>query len=324
MPAAPPPSASRRYATHTRRPPHAPDADPRCPLPLLPTEHPLFAEILARPTDPGPRLVLADALIERGEPYGEYLHLANGGSRAMAVRSREKVLREGVTRAFLGPLDAMLLTRDRTWRAGLLHSAGIKPVPADVLEACADDPLWGTLVELRVAGALQDTGPMLGWVTDRAPWRWLEAVSVAGPAHARGLFRGPDLPITRLHGAFLTPDDLATLADTRIFPQLRELTSEVVPLTPAHADARVRTAHTRGYDVLGFGLHPASFAHLVGLAQGSAVTTLRFEDASWRLEADPRTWTWRATPRAKDAAASTVHGLLRRLDKRFHQGVTFP
>ena len=38
-------------------------------------EEPLFAEVLANPDDDGPRLVLADRLIEAGDPRGEFIQL---------------------------------------------------------------------------------------------------------------------------------------------------------------------------------------------------------------------------------------------------------
>lgn len=285
-------------------------------MPLLDAERPLFERVLAAPDDPVPRRILADALVERGEPYGELLHLASGGA-SQAARSRGRDLRERAAVAFLGPI-AETTGRERAWRHGLLHGVLLKPNAPDALAACADDPLWGTVHTARISGAMDARiDALFTWTTERAPWRWLARVEIAGPGHYQRLRRTPDFGVRALRGAFMTPDHLADLGDTRVFPLLTEVIADVVPLTPAHAEARLAALHRRKLQVVGFGLHPATFATLVRAAAHSAADTVRFEDDTWRLEVRPRDWSWTATPRSRDAARSTVHGLMRRLDRAF-------
>jgi uncharacterized protein (TIGR02996 family) len=52
------------------------------------TKEPLFAEVLARPDDEAPRLVLADRLIEAGDPRGEFIQLQCAAARRPTLRPR--------------------------------------------------------------------------------------------------------------------------------------------------------------------------------------------------------------------------------------------
>ncbi len=65
-----------------------------------PTTRALFAEVYARPDDDAPRLVLADHLLELGDPRGEFLalQLAKGKPTPSARRKRRRSSRSTASR----------------------------------------------------------------------------------------------------------------------------------------------------------------------------------------------------------------------------------
>lgn len=292
-------------------------------MPLLASELPLFAEVLDHPDDPAPRLVLADAMLDRGEPYGEYLLLSNGSPRFRVVRSREKVLREGAARTFLGPIDAVCSSRQRTWRHGLLSAVMVKREDPAALAASQTDPLWGTVSELTFTNQMDDDwADLLRWAVGPVPWRWLRTVHVGGAHQLEHLLRA-NFPSPIAHVAFFTPDDAARLGDPAVWPVLRELHVKLLVLTQDRADERLRPVHRRAWDRLGYGLHPMTFARFVQAADGTRARALRFSDRDWQLDVDPSSWAWIATALRDPAERSVVHGLMRRLDPRFRGSLSF-
>jgi uncharacterized protein (TIGR02996 family) len=75
-----------------------PRKKPAAPAPSV--DAPLLADVLARPQDDGPRLVLADWLAEQGDPRGELISLQIAlatplaGARGHVIRHRGKEVSE--------------------------------------------------------------------------------------------------------------------------------------------------------------------------------------------------------------------------------------
>lgn len=113
----------------------------------------LYAEVYANPNDDAPRAVLADALLERNDPRGEFitLQLARGREGEPSVRELELLKKHG--RQWLGPLATVLsfgkgysgteLTRGFVSKADFIFKIEKK------LPLVAADPSWATVEELK-------------------------------------------------------------------------------------------------------------------------------------------------------------------------------
>lgn len=84
-----------------------------------PSLQPLVRELLARPHDPAPFLVYADALIERGDPHGELIMLQHQAAVAEA-----QALIERNVEALLGPLVELdPASFELSWQRGYVRAA---------------------------------------------------------------------------------------------------------------------------------------------------------------------------------------------------------
>ncbi len=99
----------------------------------------LLAEVLAAPHDDGPREVLADFLLERQEPRGEFITLqlaaARGTGTAKGLQRIGSLLRRHEAE-WLGPLTLVLSGRE--FRRGFLDSAAVS------INGAADDHVWAS------------------------------------------------------------------------------------------------------------------------------------------------------------------------------------
>jgi uncharacterized protein (TIGR02996 family) len=114
------------------------------------TAETLLADIRANPDDDAPRLVLADLLLERGDPRGELIAMQlDRGKRPPSKREQELLAKHG--KEWLGILAPVLgWRRTRTeFRRGFLAVADIiKSVDRKLMPLC-EDPMWATVEELR-------------------------------------------------------------------------------------------------------------------------------------------------------------------------------
>jgi len=114
------------------------------------TAETLLADIHANPDDDAPRLVLADLLLERGDPRGELIAMQLvRGKRPPSKQEQELLAKHG--KAWLGILAPVLgWRRTRTeFRRGFLAVADIiKSVDRKLIPLYAD-PMWATVEELR-------------------------------------------------------------------------------------------------------------------------------------------------------------------------------
>ncbi|MGZ3474474.1 MAG: TIGR02996 domain-containing protein [Polyangiales bacterium] len=111
----------------------------------------LFAEVYAHPLDDGPRMVLADALQERGDPRGEFIALQCQPEKTAESARREATLLRKHGAAWIGELEPAIRKQGRekvgrpVFRRGFLSAA---TVFVSAHEPVAASPAWATLEEL--------------------------------------------------------------------------------------------------------------------------------------------------------------------------------
>jgi uncharacterized protein (TIGR02996 family) len=113
-----------------------PEDKPRAPVrEKAGTRDDLLAAVYANPDDDAPRLVLADHLIERGDPYGEVIaKQVRSGAAARDRRGKE----------WIGEL-ARFVRADFELRRGFLSSAALKLASRDAAGWARDLPGWATV-----------------------------------------------------------------------------------------------------------------------------------------------------------------------------------
>lgn len=111
---------------------------------------PDFTAVFENPSDDAPRSVLADALLEVGDPRGEFLQLQLMPRRAPADEKKMKALLKAHGKQWLAPFGAMLGV-DVTWRRGFPAEGFVKfrnQTDADRFGALAE---WATFERLEWA-----------------------------------------------------------------------------------------------------------------------------------------------------------------------------
>jgi len=114
--------------------------------------------VYAHPDDDAPRLVLADHLLELGDPRGQFLALQLAKGKATpAARRKEKALLEKHRADWLGPLAEVVNPYHHVFRRGFLAEAmvdfGGRTLPP------ADE--WATVERLRLRGDRTVEAPTL-------------------------------------------------------------------------------------------------------------------------------------------------------------------
>jgi uncharacterized protein (TIGR02996 family) len=118
----------------------------------------LMAEVLAHPDDDGPREVLADVLLEREEPRGEFIVLQLREARGLVSKPEHKriaALLRGHERTWLGG-DLAAVTKHRVWRRGFLDEAELQRNAAaeqSTWVRAAKSPMLGTMRKLAKGAA---------------------------------------------------------------------------------------------------------------------------------------------------------------------------
>lgn len=209
----------------------------------------LFAAVYAAPFDDGPRAVLADHLLEQGDPRGEFITLQLAklrGPLSHASTRREKQLLDQYELPWLGPLGHCILPTTTTWERGFLVAA-----QARLHGETVGDPRWATVQRLTLlapdhARPLELTGgtmTSLLELTDATP-ACLDVLHKARPTRQRPLkgfdARGPQRPPLEHLGVRFTRtvrgvskkhiDALLKLAE---LPHLRSLQLQLTPFWTA-------------------------------------------------------------------------------------------
>ncbi|MBL8939939.1 MAG: hypothetical protein JNM69_35620, partial [Archangium sp.] len=109
--------------------------------------------------------VYADALLEVGDPRGEFMTLqfkrARGEPLTPAETKQEAALQKKHVKAWLGPLYDVLYTTHLEFRRGFLYAAQIRPV-GKAIPAARNHPAWSTVRELNMStGGTNERGASL-------------------------------------------------------------------------------------------------------------------------------------------------------------------
>lgn len=125
----------------------------------------LLAAVYERPDDDGVREVYADALLEVGDPRGEFMTLqfkrARGEVLTPAEVKQEAALQKKHVKEWLGPLYDVLHTTHLEFRRGFLYAAQIRPV-GKAIPAARNHPAWSTVRELNMStGGTNERGASL-------------------------------------------------------------------------------------------------------------------------------------------------------------------
>jgi uncharacterized protein (TIGR02996 family) len=103
--------------------------------------------VFANPDDDAPRLVLADALLEAGDPRGELIALQCRETLDKEQRAREKELIASHGKTWLGPLAPILRASFRFER-GFLAACEVNGLKAEIIAELVGHPTWATVREL--------------------------------------------------------------------------------------------------------------------------------------------------------------------------------
>jgi hypothetical protein len=181
----------------------------------------LCHEALRCPTNDAVRFVLADALLEAGDPRGELLSLQLGG----AAHDDPRVLRliKAHRRSWIGPdLDTTLTSV--VFRRGFLDEAQLRAnrvAPPEVWEAAARDERLGTVRSLRRGRGTVDH--YLGFLQSECA-RDLREIDIPHPRIVEALAASPPRPFAAL--AFTSPPRrpmLARIAEVPTFDGVNQL-----------------------------------------------------------------------------------------------------
>jgi uncharacterized protein (TIGR02996 family) len=105
----------------------------------------LFRAVYEHPSDDGARQVLADVLIEAGDPRGEFIALQMASRRTRKAELKLERLLERHREQFLGPLARVVTSRGQVWEKGFLTACR-----ATLDGSLFDEPSWATVRALEV------------------------------------------------------------------------------------------------------------------------------------------------------------------------------
>jgi uncharacterized protein (TIGR02996 family) len=175
----------------------------------------LLAAVLEDPSDDEARLILADALLERGHPRGELIMLQmqeHNGTLDAAQRKRIKQLLKEHHDELLGPLAKVVLKKEIVFERGFLSSCIVKDSDHHARQV-AGHPLWATVEHIEGPHAIFGDPVM----------RALRSVISYGEGQEYILRREQPWPIERLTCDLADLADARLLCECRALPSLREL-----------------------------------------------------------------------------------------------------
>ena len=124
----------------------------------------LFAQVVAQPGSNGPRAVLSDWLIERGDPFGEFIALQLKGSRSKRVTE----LRRKHEADWLGPIHEIADGQSIRFKDGFLSSFIVDSSPSEPhfeggLDRALGHPALSLVTSLTLFGVHAQ-----GWVSSES------------------------------------------------------------------------------------------------------------------------------------------------------------
>ncbi|MEZ4316581.1 MAG: hypothetical protein R3F61_03735 [Myxococcota bacterium] len=138
-------------------------------------EHLLLARVLQGfdlPEGQAAREVLRDRLLERGDPWGQWM--ATGSPR-------QQDLQRTVERSVYGGIHRVLTRKDRRWTGGFLTGGRLRTKHLDDLEAVREDPLWLPFDTLTLAPNQGDRIGEVARFVAHTPWPRLRALALDDP-----------------------------------------------------------------------------------------------------------------------------------------------
>jgi uncharacterized protein (TIGR02996 family) len=119
----------------------------------------LWQAVFDAPDDLSQRAILADALADLGDAYGEFVQLQLGpSSRTTDRRIRALLKAHGTTWA--GPLDRVLLKGGRVWNQGFLTGGRLRVRAMEDAERAGADPRWQLFERLGIPNPLFFSDPL--------------------------------------------------------------------------------------------------------------------------------------------------------------------
>ncbi|MBT3222961.1 MAG: TIGR02996 domain-containing protein, partial [Proteobacteria bacterium] len=110
----------------------------------------LWTAVYANPDDWGLRLVLADQLIERGNPRGEFVALQCAEELNKEQKRRQNALLKAHRKQFLGPLAEMVLADKLKFKGGFPHAVAVRAKTRANFKAASGAIEWATVQDLDV------------------------------------------------------------------------------------------------------------------------------------------------------------------------------
>lgn len=115
----------------------------------------IVQRVFDAPADDDLRRVVADELLEHGDPWGEFIQLGfliDAGRATKEQRQAADALLKKNAATFVGPISKISKTDSRTLEKGFLKRvlANATMVPRSAWEAAATTPYWSTVTRLEV------------------------------------------------------------------------------------------------------------------------------------------------------------------------------
>ncbi len=278
------------------------------PAPVAPKPDPLRA-VYAAPGDDARRQVLADVLLEQGDPRGEFISL----QLAQASPKRQQALLEKHQKEWLGSIaDITEFKRDTPlFAGGFVSELSVRAVKRGQFLLAADAPEWATVTRVRrglqrlspAMASLAHPGPtplevIKGWARD-APGVPLRSIDVAAPpALVVDVLREAPHPVPWVAARFgeweasrQLRDGLASFAELPGLERLR-LGAEAFPVLPALLKE------------MGLEWLPASLAQLDLVDDAGHVLRLQRDGRRWALTLLDFRGTRAATSEWRDALSN--------------------
>lgn len=180
-----------------------------------------FSAVYTNPSDDGAKQVLADVLMETGDPRGEFIALQMLPRRNRKAELKLERLLERHREAFLGPLARAVHPRGQVWEKGFLVECR-----AELAGQLVDEPSWATVRRLEVV----NDETMAPKELSSPHLRSLREVTQVPRRGVREVFAAErSLPFTAvsLEGPGLvanwSDDEVRALREARSLPDLRHL-----------------------------------------------------------------------------------------------------
>jgi uncharacterized protein (TIGR02996 family) len=268
------------------------------------TREQLLAEVYANPDDDAPRLVLADWLLEREDPQGEFISLQFKPDATKAEKAREAALLKQHGAAWLGALASVTL-KGVEFRRGFPAKAVARFKNRREAEQFGDAPEWATIDDLSWSlpgAASAEDGP---WHQHLPKHARPKTMAVEHFTLSRMLEAKTPWPVERLTVSTNDVEVMRRFASSTLFPRVRSLT-----VNDAFAPQFLTSGWTKAVPELGYLTHNAPASRVL--------------DALAARDSLVFTHTWAGTfrfSRGTDGTLSVLHLVTEKRYERIALGV---